>query len=1000
MVQWRQRWLTLLAANYAGNGVADQCFAALKNLAPNPARAEAAAALQTILAACEKCPWGKKTEWLKPLEDFEKEAEFLFSLAAHNEKGDPLIEDWNWVRPQMLTLLNLSEQFGNQFRMSKRELGTVDFHDLEQYALRLLWDTKENRPSTIAEEWREKLRFVFVDEYQDINAAQDKIIQALGRDWPNGNRFLVGDVKQSIYRFRLANPRIFQNYARTWRDSVGNEAGRNTTGTTIPLVENFRSCEGIINFINSFFPLVMRAEIGGVLYDEEARLRCGAPAERSPLSTSSDPAPRVELHLRIKKPENGDDSQKDADDALAEISDMQEADKEARLIALRLRDMKMRGHQIWDENTRQFRAAEWADMTILLRSPSGKAESYAKEFARLGVPLQVERGSFYESMEILDLLSLLQLLDNPLQDLPTIAVLHSPLVGLNLNELAEIRLATRGHFWRALLAWHERESANPETKSSATLSKVSVFLDQFNRWRRLARQVSLSRCLEAILAETHYDSWVLTQPRGALRHANVQRLLGLAQQFDQFQRQSLFRFLQFIEAQKLSETEPDVAAASQENSVRLMSIHQSKGLEFPIVVLADLGKPFNFADLKADIILDEEFGLCPQIKPPHSPRRYPSLPYWLARQRQRRELLGEELRLMYVAMTRARDTLLLSGTISESRFEKIWNQNDEFNVEKIAAARSYSDWLGLWFAQVAATRDKAATQGKIASLRWILHTDASLVSSEGSTSAPEPSMSSPAADPNILETLRKRIEWKYPFISSTREPAKTSVSALRRRVNESMDEEAADLFQSVSRRTVFQQALITHGRSATDFGSAHHKFLQLVSLNHVDSAAELAAEAEKLARQKTLTPDEVALLDFKGLAGFWRSAVGRRVRANKDSIRRELRFTARLPANEIAELTGETAGQELAKEFVIIQGVVDLAVLLPKEIWLVDFKTDGVKVHELQDKARLYEPQLKLYARALSEIYRRPVSEAWLYFLSVGEAVEVELARNRVSAAV
>ena len=1002
MVEWRQRWVTLLATNYVGNGVADQCLAALKKLAPNPARAETAAALETILVACEKCPWGKKTEWVKPLEDFEKEAEFLSSLAARNEKGDPLIEDWNWVRTQMLTLLNLAQQFGKQFRVSKRELGTVDFHDLEQYALSLLWDRKEGRPSRIAEEWREKLRFVFVDEYQDINAAQDKIIQALGRELPNGNRFLVGDVKQSIYRFRLANPHIFQNYARTWRNSAGEKASGRASGITIPLVENFRSREGIINFINSFFPIVMREEIGGVVYDEEARLRYGAPTERLPLSMSSDSAPRVELHLRIKKPENGEESQKDTDGALAEISDMQEADKEARLVALRLREMKMRCHQICDEKTGHFRPAEWADMAILLRSPSNKAESYAKEFARLDVPLQVERGGFYESMEILDLLSLLQLLDNPLQDLPAIAVLHSPLVGLTLNELAEIRLVTRGHFWRALLAWHERESANPKAASSATLSKVSVFLSQFNHWRRLARNVSLSRCVEAILAETHYDSWVLTQPRGALRHANVQRLLGLTQQFDQFQRQSLFRFLQFIEAQKLSESEPDVAAANEQNSVRLMSIHQSKGLEFPIVVLADLGKPFNLADLKADIILDEEFGLCPQIKPPHSPRRYPSLPYWLARQRQRRELLGEELRLMYVAMTRVRDTLLLSGTISESRFEKIWNQNDELNVEMIAAARSYSDWLGLWFARVAPTRNKDATVGEIGFVRWILHTDASLVSSESPTATPELSKNSPASDPKIFESLRQRIEWKYPFISSTHEPAKTSVSALRHRANEAMDEEAADLFQNAPGRPLlaFRQPFGTNRQSPTDFGSAHHKFLQLVSLERVESAGDLKAEAQRLVRQKSLTPEDMDLLDFNGLAGFWRSAVGERIRAHKSAVRRELRFTARLPANEIAESVGETAGQGLANEFVIVQGVVDLAVLLPKEIWLVDFKTDAVKAHEVRDKARLYEPQLKLYAAALSGIYRRPVSEAWLCFLSAGEAVAIELVRNRVSTSV
>jgi ATP-dependent helicase/nuclease subunit A len=1008
LVEWRQRWLTLFEHNHVGNGVADKCLAVLKNLVPNPARAEAAAAFKTILAAYKDCPWGKRTEWLEPLEDFKNEAEFLYSLAAANEKGEPLVEDWNWVRTQMLTLLGLSQEFGRQFRLSKRELGTVDFHDLEQYALRLLWDTNEKRPTKIAEEWRKKLRFVFVDEYQDINAAQDRIIQALGRELPDGNRFLVGDIKQSIYRFRLANPHIFQEYTRAWRNETGQKVGRGPTGTTIPLVENFRSREGILNFINSFFPIVMRRELGGVSYDEEAKLRFGAPEERRALSALVDPAARVELHLRIKKPENGDESQKDAEDLLAEISDLQEADKEARLVARRLRDLKMAGHQIWDENAKQFRAADWADMTILLRSPSSKAESYAKEFARLEVPLQVQRGGFYDSMEILDLVSLLQLLDNPLQDLPAIAVLHSPLVGLTLNELAEVRLAGRGHFWRALLTWHERESANNEHAPASTLSKVSDFLQQFSRWRRLARQASLSRCLEAILAETHYDSWVLTQPRGALRHVNVQRLLQLAQQFNQFQRQSLFRFLQFIEAQKLAETEPDVAARGEDNSVRLMSIHQSKGLEFPIVVLADLGKSFNLADLKADIILDEEFGLCPQIKPPHSPRTYPSLPYWLARQRQRRELLGEELRLMYVAMTRARDTLILTANISESRFEKIWNQSDEVDVETIASARSYSDWLGLWFSQVAGKRDKAATQGEVASLRWHFHTDASLVTPDSATLT-RPLASEPVLPPSndlsaTLEALRRRIEWKYPFLPATLEPAKTSVTALRRRANETMDEEASELYatggSNKGRLSKSEEPLSRNQISGTDLGSVHHTFLRFVSLERVGSADELKAEAERLVRKKTLTKDAVASLDFDGLAAFWRSEPGERIRRQKSAVRRELGFTARLPAIEIAELLGEPAASELANEFVILQGVVDLAVFLPEKIWLVDFKTDTVKNHELAHKTRFYEPQLKLYTRALSQIYRRPVSEAWLYFLSLGEGVQIDLIRNGVRVAV
>ena len=279
---------------------------------------------------------------------------------------------------------------------------------------------------------------------------------------------------------------------------------------------------------------------------------------------------------------------------------------------------------------------------------------------------------------------------------------------------------------------------------------MSGFLKRYAHWRRLARQVSLSHCLDAVLSETHYAEWLLTQPRGEQRHANVRRLVSLAQQFDAFQRQGLFRFLQFVEAQQLAETEPEVAAVSDENSVRLMSIHQSKGLEFPVVVLADLGKPFNEMDLHADIILDEAYGLCPQIKPPHTGKRYPSLPYWIARQRQRRELRGEELRLLYVAMTRARDRLILVGGVAESRFDKLRHRDGELDADTLVSARSYADWVALWFAASPLSNplssrssasdafakefdkgldkeEEGASSGVIGSLQWAFYDDAKLL---------------------------------------------------------------------------------------------------------------------------------------------------------------------------------------------------------------------------------------------------------------------------------
>jgi ATP-dependent helicase/nuclease subunit A len=728
---WCGEWLGALDKLKLENEKAAECLEILKKLPEDFPREQAGMVLGKILATDENYPARKKTALRRPLEDFFADAAFLHSLALVESGHDPLTEDWDWIRGHMTALLQLTQEFGEQFDERKRADGVLDFHDLEQFALKLLWDSAAGQPTAAAEHWREKIRFVFVDEYQDINAAQDKIIQALSRDegWGEtagepskmaeleaadgsrgrsphrANRFLVGDVKQSIYRFRLADPKIFRDYAKTWRG--GN-------GQTIPLAENFRSREGLLGFVNSVFELLMREEVGGVGYDAEARLQFGAPEQRAALGLAQNPSPRAEWLLRFKS--GRDDGPADDESDNDDLAGLEETEKEARLVARRLRELVAQGHKIWDETKNTERPVEWRDLAVLLRAPANKAEAYAKEFERAGVPLVVERGGFYDSVEIADLLSLLKLLDNPLQDVPAIAVLRSPLAGLSLDELATIRLAAKDvHFWTALTRSQKSEGRG----QNETARKIGSFLERFSRWRQLARQASLSQCLESVLAETHYAQWLCSRPRGAQRQANVERFLGLAQQFDQFQRQGLFRFLKFIEAQQAAETEPAVAAVAEENAVRLMSIHQSKGLEFPVVVVADLAKPFNEQDLRGEIIFDEQCGLCPRVKPPHAGRRYPSLPHWLAQRHQRREQRGEELRLLYVAMTRARDTLILTATVSEKKWELIWQKPDVVTTQAIVSAKSYADWLGMWF-QVQSSRSKvqSTAEGELPHLHW------------------------------------------------------------------------------------------------------------------------------------------------------------------------------------------------------------------------------------------------------------------------------------------
>lgn len=958
---WRNDWLPVLQNLKSDNVKAAECLATIEKLPADSKKIASACAelFDKIVEAdqTENYPARKKTVLRKPLEEFFDDARFLCSLAATG-KEDPLAEDWQWIRSHMKTLLLLAKEFAENFAVRKRNDGALDFHDLEQFAIKLLWNYEANAPTDIARRWREKFRFIFVDEYQDINAAQDKIVSSLGSD----NRFLVGDVKQSIYRFRLAEPKIFRDYAK-------NAAGWN--GQTIPLAENFRSRESLLAFVNSLFEPLMRDDIGGINYDERAKLKFGAPEIRKELSLAQNSEPRVELLLREKG--RGEVS---GDDPLA---DLREIEKEARMLALRLLGLKNSRHQIWDDN--QFRAADWADIAILLRAPAGKAEVFARQFADAGIPLLVERGGFYDAGEISDLLSLLQLADNPLQDVPCIAVLRSPLVGCSMDELAGIRLAGPGHFWFAL-----NQAAFPKSKiSDGTRQKVEKFLERFSRWRKLAQQSSLSDCLEQILAETHYDIWLLGRPRGEQRRANVRRFLDLAGHFDAFQRQGLFRFLKFIAAQREIDAEPEVGPFAEENAVRLMSIHQSKGLEFPIVALAGLGKNFNEQDLRGEIILDEQFGLCPRVKPPSTGGRYPSLAWWLAQKNQRRELRGEELRLLYVALTRARDTLILSGGVSEKKWDSVFQNQSAVTPHEILAANNCMDWLSLWFkTQASLIKVENARLGDLPLLRWRFVDDAALAGAPADAAKP-------AGAPALLikeaeaKKLVAALDWQYPHEDATRRAAKSSVTALRRQMES--DEEAEQPF-STPREFIRHPSQSTR-LSPADTGLAHHKFLQFFGFETAPTKKSFAAEAKRLEKENYLSPEESAALDLDALAKFWDSNEGKQIRANASFVRRELPFTASFGATELDEVFEKPPTANLKDELIVVQGVADLVALLPNEIWLLDFKTDAVSAKDLPEKRKFYSSQLNLYARALEKIYSRPVTNCWLHFLSAQKTVPV-----------
>jgi ATP-dependent helicase/nuclease subunit A len=937
----RAAWLEWLREQSAENETAKECAVVLKALRPKASREEFAPALEAI----EQAKVNGKPAWRKPLENMFDEARFLRSVcgAAGN---DPLAQDWQWSAPAMRAYLDLTRQFGEAFRAAKRDAGGVDFHDLEQFALRLLVDN--HRPSAMARQWRAKLRLIFVDEYQDINAAQDAILEALGREDEEANRFLVGDLKQSIYRFRLADPRIFLAYQREWRAEE--------QGKVLALSENFRSHEGILHFVNSIFSALMREELGGINYNEEARLRFGNVEERVAHRANGATAPRVELHLRCLGKHRAEEAES------SESAGLSGTEKEARLVAQRLLEMKGRKFQAAGQPAREV---DWSDMVILLRSPRRKAEAYVKEFARLGVPLAAAGGGFYDTLEARDLLSLLQILDNPAQDLPLLGVLRSPLVGLSPEELASIRLAQKeGSFWAAVQRWHKE---NPRHE------RVNAFLERFRAWRKMARGAGVTQLLTRVVEETGYAD--LTPEAGP----NVARLLWLTQQFDSFRGEGLYRFLQFVQAQQESEVEIEPAGRPVRDAVRLMSIHQSKGLEFPIVALPDLSKRFNLDDLHARVILDEEFGLCPMVKPPGQRQFYPSLPHWLARQRQKREIYGEELRLLYVALTRASEHLLLFGSARAKTISGKWAEAAErgLGTAEILAGHSYLDWLGSWCVKEFG-EEALEFSGENSLLTWRLYDDAATAEPAAAEVATE-NLPRVNLDAELVQQAKTLAEWQYPFATATRRAAKTSVTELRRTMADEESEEAQSFF---TRANFIREEKKEGQLTAAEIGSAHHTFLEKVSLQEVTSVAQLQKEAARLQRAKVLSDAEAARLDFAGIAAFWQSDLGRQLLTRRADIVRELPFTARFSP-------GELGAAERGEEFILVQGVVDLAVIMPEEIWVLDFKTDQFDEAELAAKVRLYRPQLALYAQAIGRIYARRVTWTGLHFLAIRRTVEL-----------
>ena len=856
-----------------------------------------------------------------------KKAAAAIEKALDGDSGK-LLDDMALTEPAMSALLDLVLAFDKEYAKDKRRAGLVDYADLEHRSAQLLTD-RSGEPTELARRISERYTEILVDEYQDVSRVQDAIFRAVSRE--GTNLFLVGDVKQSIYRFRLADPEIFNEKYRAWADAGAASPGE---PRRVLLRENFRSRREILEGANAVFSLCMSRQLGDIDYDESAALIPGAPYE----GEGTKPA-----LLLLRLPETEEGEERPDKTAL-----------EARMTARAIRELAEHGVTVTDKGRQ--RPLRWGDIAILLRSANTVGGVYRRALAQEGIPVSSgQGGDFYRSVEVSALLSLLAVLDNPHQDIPLIAVLRSPAFAFSADELSRIRTADRkGDLFTALRA------------AAETDGRCRAFCTWLDRKRREAPDLSVAELVWRLIEELDLLALCSAMSDGEQRRMRLMALVSLSERFESSGYRGLHRFVLWLRRQAERGEEPSLGADIG-SAVQILSVHKAKGLEFPVVFLCDTGRRFNKSDARETVLVHPELGLGPKVTDLERRVEYPTLARSAVQQRLERETLSEEMRLLYVALTRARERLYVTAALTdpERRMEKLRaGLSVPMAPEALAGASAPVDWL-----LCAALADA----GEHLCLR-ICEPDGESVTAED-----EPARSEP--DRAALQELERRLSFVYPHAEAERLPSKVTATGLKGRAEP--DGEAAALLPKQS-RSFRMPDFSRKGKPATgtEKGVATHLVLQYMDFARTDSLEAVQGEIERLRALRFLSDREAAAVDAGAIAALFASPLGRRMRS-APALRREFRFSLLCDA---AALLGSAAGEEI-----LLQGVVDCCLEEEDGLVVIDYKTDRLRTRaEAEKRAAFYRGQLDAYAAALGRITGRPVKERVLYFLAVGEAVSLD----------
>lgn len=941
-------------------------------------------------------------------------------LICNSEEANQDIFDMYEI---LLKLKNLILEFGKEFSKRKRLKNMVDFNDIEHLALDILIKKQEDKIeiTDVAKRYQKKFIEIAIDEYQDSNLVQEYILTSISN---NNNIFMVGDVKQSIYKFRQAMPELFISKYKTYKNKENKSENDNLK---IQLFKNFRSRKNVLDFTNLIFENIMSGSLGDIEYNKEEYLNLGADYKEIEQNLKAE----IDI-INLKDQENEEENTSEILEEEENTERLENIQLEARFVASKIKELIENKFQVFDRKKNCFRDIKYKDIVVLLRSTKTSAPIFEEEIINLDMPVFSDSSQEYlDSIEIENIMSLLRIIDNPIQDIPLVTVLRSNIGKFTDDELVEIRLSDKyDNFYNAMQKAKINVGKNLQ-------EKIEKFLTNLEKWRKEQEYLALDEFVWKLYSDTGYYNYVGLMPNGELRQANLKMLFERAKQFETASFKGLYNFINFIEKLKLSSGDLGSAKLIGENDdvIRIMSIHKSKGLEFPVVFLANTGKQFNLMDLNKNILLHQELGIGVKYINYDKQVQYDTLSKSAIRSKVFTETLSEEMRILYVALTRAKEKLYITGTMNDyekeiekmkiqvERYSKNGNKINQILIKKY---KKYLDWINLvYLYEKGNTKDlieynvlekeeiikkcKRIEQEEIDVVKILdehkkdkeeIKKIEKILNFEykHKLATTIPTMSSVTQIKQMQDNMKGSKVGKEDKEKAVQKPEKSNLLKKSKEVKEHKEKATEKLDKSKllkedkeakerkeERMTTFDKPKFLKEDKEDKLTNAEKGTLVHLCMQHLNEKVEYNLEkikelVEELERKEIITSKEKENINLYKILEFTKSNIWKEMKKAK-KVYKERPFFINIPAKEIYK--------EEIEEKILIQGIIDLYYINENdEIILVDYKTDYVERGKEQELIEKYKKQLELYCKAIEEANKKQVSRIYIYSVYLGREIE------------